>query len=336
MRFTQKVEAEQEIKLDLKDKKIIYWLSENARLPCTEIARKTGLSKDSVNYRIKNLEKKGIIQGYVAVIDISKIGYGTYHLFIQLNKTTPDAREQIIKLLKNLPFVKVVIEFSGRYDFEIGIAAKNIDELDSFITQITEKTSHYLQESQLLVLSKTYSAKIFPETIDANSAEEKIELPRREQNQKEKLDKTDIKLLSLLAKDASLPLYKLGQETKLSADAVSYRIKNLIKMDIITGFNIRIDHTKFKLHHFHTFLKLTNMKKEIEKEFINFLCSKKSTTHIIKGLGRWDLEFESVFPSHFELHDFLKELKNKFPENISEYNSILIYKVYPINTVKYE
>jgi hypothetical protein len=67
-----------------------------------------------------------------------------------------------------------------------------------------------------------------------------------------------------------------------------------------------------------------------------FLCSKKVITHVLKGLGRWDLEIEMVFLSHFELYDFLKELKNKFPKNISKYNSVLIYKVYSINTVKYQ
>ena len=77
------------------------------------------------------------------------------------------------------------------------------------------------------------------------------------------------------------------------------------------------------------------MTRDKDKKLIDFLCSKKSTTHIVKSLGRWSLEFESVFQSYFELHDFLKEMKDKFPENISKHDSVLIYKIYQINTVEY-
>jgi hypothetical protein len=73
-----------------------------------------------------------------------------------------------------------------------------------------------------------------------------------------------------------------------------------------------------------------------EKEIISHLISKKSTIHIIKGLGKWDLEFESILSSHFELHNLLKELKAKFPENIQNHETSVIIKVHPINTVNYE
>jgi len=123
---------------------------------------------------------------------------------------------------------------------------------------------------------------------------------------------------------------------KLSPQVIRSKMKQLTKDGIITGFNIRIDHTKFGLHHFHTFLNLTHMSQEGEKTMVHFLASKKSTTHIIRGFGRWDLEFESVFASHFELHDMLRELKDSYPDKILKYDSVLIFKVYPINTVDYE
>ena len=60
--------------LNLKDKKILYELEKDARITNSLIARKVGLSKDAVGYRIKQLEEKGIIKGYRAIIDVNKNG----------------------------------------------------------------------------------------------------------------------------------------------------------------------------------------------------------------------------------------------------------------------
>jgi len=58
--------------LDLKDRKILYYLDINSRQSNSDIAKKVGLSKEVVNYRIKRLEKEGIIKGYYTVLDFYK------------------------------------------------------------------------------------------------------------------------------------------------------------------------------------------------------------------------------------------------------------------------
>ena len=45
------------VKLDLKDKKILTLFDENARLSNSQIAKRVGLSKPAVEYRLKRLEK---------------------------------------------------------------------------------------------------------------------------------------------------------------------------------------------------------------------------------------------------------------------------------------
>jgi Lrp/AsnC family leucine-responsive transcriptional regulator len=57
------------IKLDLKDRKILYELDLDARQPLTRIGKKVGLSKDVVSYRMKKLQDEGIIKNYYTVID---------------------------------------------------------------------------------------------------------------------------------------------------------------------------------------------------------------------------------------------------------------------------
>ena len=49
------------IKLDLKDRKILYELDMNSRKSNTEIAKKVGLSKQVVGFRIKKLIDEKIV-----------------------------------------------------------------------------------------------------------------------------------------------------------------------------------------------------------------------------------------------------------------------------------
>jgi len=70
------------MEIDVKDKRIITELSLNARAPVSAIARAVGLSKQVVKYRIENLEKRGIIEGYYAILNITKMGFAYHRIFV--------------------------------------------------------------------------------------------------------------------------------------------------------------------------------------------------------------------------------------------------------------
>ena len=68
-------------KLDLKDRKILYHLDINCRQSFSQIGKKVGLHKDVVAYRVKKLQKKEIIKGFINVVDYSKLGYNLYRFY---------------------------------------------------------------------------------------------------------------------------------------------------------------------------------------------------------------------------------------------------------------
>ena len=60
--------------MDKIDKKIIFELQKNGRLSNFQIADKVGLSPSPCLRRIKNLEKKGVISGYTAIVNEELFG----------------------------------------------------------------------------------------------------------------------------------------------------------------------------------------------------------------------------------------------------------------------
>ena len=62
------------IKLDLTDRKILTELDKNCRISNSVLARKVNKSREAMKYRIKQLQQKGILTGFITSINPNKLG----------------------------------------------------------------------------------------------------------------------------------------------------------------------------------------------------------------------------------------------------------------------
>src|SRR3989338_6790520 len=115
-----------ELRLDVKDKKILYELDSNSRQPLSIIAKKVGLSRDIVNYRISQLISKGIINGFYAAIDISKLGYIFCRIFLRFQKIDPAKEEEIIEYCRKCPSIGWMYTVDNRWNLVFAVYVKNI------------------------------------------------------------------------------------------------------------------------------------------------------------------------------------------------------------------
>jgi len=65
-------------KLDLKDRKILYYLDFDSRQSFRSLGKKVGLSKDVVTSRVKKLKENNIINSFFAVLNYPKMMYTIY------------------------------------------------------------------------------------------------------------------------------------------------------------------------------------------------------------------------------------------------------------------
>src|SRR3989338_4618506 len=95
------VEKSETIKLDLKDRKLLYELDKNCRQSNSEIGKKIRLNKNTVNYNIKRFEQEGAILGYYTVIDNSKLGYFSFRIYANFFNTKQEQENEMINWLIN-------------------------------------------------------------------------------------------------------------------------------------------------------------------------------------------------------------------------------------------
>src|SRR3989338_7353170 len=134
--------------LDKFDQRILYELDKDSSISLQDLAKKVGRTKQFVHFRIKNLENKKIIEGYHAIVDMSKLGYFTFRLYFDLqNFIEKDEEEFVAFLKKDIPQVWTITRMHGKWDYAVFIGVKTIKEFhevwDAIMLHYKEKIKKY-------------------------------------------------------------------------------------------------------------------------------------------------------------------------------------------------
>ena len=114
--------------LDFVNREIIRKLSEDARLPFSELAKQLKISNSLVHQRVKKLQDAGIITGFSVQLNPKAMGYES---FTYTGIVTKEARfaYSIAEDLKKIPSVGECHWVSGKYARCSKIVARNNEDL---------------------------------------------------------------------------------------------------------------------------------------------------------------------------------------------------------------
>jgi len=138
--------------IDSTDKKIISILQENARLSNAEIAEKVGLTASSVHERVKKLEKKGILKGYVAIVDAEKLGKPMM-AFIRLNVSSQTIRETMQKLCAAEHDILECHDVAGEDCYILKVRAEGPKQLERLLLAIKSKSDSIRSVTNIVLSS---------------------------------------------------------------------------------------------------------------------------------------------------------------------------------------
>lgn len=141
--------------LDALDYKILAELTDNARLPVTELARRVGLSKTPVAQRIRHLEAIGLITGYRAILSPLRLGL-THVTYVEVNlsNTREQALQQFNAAVRAIPEVEECYLIAGRCDYLLKVRARDMAdyrrimaEKISVLPHVSNTSSHVSMEA---------------------------------------------------------------------------------------------------------------------------------------------------------------------------------------------
>ncbi len=161
--------------IDEIDRQIVLLLQEDARLSNSALAEAVGLTVSTVHERVKKLEKKGIIKGYVAVVDAEAIGKPIM-AFIRLTVgTTPagylEAKQDVMEACRCEPDILECYGVAGEDCYILKVRATSPKDLERLIERIRSKATVSRSITSIVLSTFKESSIVVPYTYHGSESD---------------------------------------------------------------------------------------------------------------------------------------------------------------------
>ena len=124
------------VEIDDVDRRILTALHADARMSNSALAELVGIAPSTCHGRVRLLQYVGVIRGFYADIDPSAIGLSLQAMIsVSLQSNARGRIDSFIQQIRRRPQVMEVYFLAGADDFILHVAARDTDDLRSFVVQ---------------------------------------------------------------------------------------------------------------------------------------------------------------------------------------------------------
>jgi Lrp/AsnC family transcriptional regulator, leucine-responsive regulatory protein len=315
------------VKIDLKDRKILYQLDLNCRQSNNQIGKKVGLSKEVVNYRIKRMQENGIIKCFWTSINSLKLGYYAFRIYINFLDVNPEIKNKIINYFKDYKNVWTLQSAKGPVDLSAIIWADDIYNFNIFWNKTLDRYGNHFEKYAVSILTQVNCLKRSYLLKEGYDKSDRDYYTISCIGEPVKIDNLDYKLLNEIADNARIPLLKLAKKLNSSSQTINYRIKSLIKKGIILAFRVDIDISQLNLQNCMIDIYLKDHTKG--NKIKEYLKVNPYVEYIMDMTIGWcDINFELLIKNFNSLTKIVDEIDKRFPGAIRKTNFWMARKVH--------
>jgi Lrp/AsnC family leucine-responsive transcriptional regulator len=138
--------------LDALDSKVLHTLMQQARMTWAELAAQLGLSAPATAERVRKLEERGVIQGYLTQVNPQSLGYDLT-AFIAVTLEHPRDREAFLAEVLARPEIQECHHVTGDDDYVLKVRCQGTAGLERLITDGLKQIPGVLKTRTTIVLS---------------------------------------------------------------------------------------------------------------------------------------------------------------------------------------
>ena len=121
--------------LDRIDRQLLAELQNEGRVTNVDLAKRVGLTAPPCLRRVRTLEEEGVIRGYHADLDPSKLGFAiTVFAMVSLRSQAEEDLRAFENHIKALPEVRECHMLNGEIDFILKIVSRDLQSFQEFLT----------------------------------------------------------------------------------------------------------------------------------------------------------------------------------------------------------
>jgi Lrp/AsnC family transcriptional regulator, leucine-responsive regulatory protein len=135
------------------DRLIVRELCADGRISYTDLAEKVGLSVSAAHQRVRRLEQRGVIQGYVARVDLDALDL-PLTAFVSIKPIDPAAPDDAPEHLAGLSAIEACHSVAGDESYILKVRVGGPGELESLLQEI--RAAANVSTRTTVVLSTPY------------------------------------------------------------------------------------------------------------------------------------------------------------------------------------
>ena len=138
------------------DLKIVRLLAGDGRMSFTDLGRATGLSTSAVHQRVKRLEQRGVIRGYVAQIDYEQLNL-PMTAFISIRPMDPSQPDDSPDRLRDIEEIESCWSVAGDESYILKVRVPTPGHLEDLLARIRGAAN--VSTRTTIVLSTPYESR---------------------------------------------------------------------------------------------------------------------------------------------------------------------------------
>lgn len=157
--------------LDDTDKRILLAISNDGRYNYVQLGKRLGLNPKTVQKRIREMEEKNVINGYVVFLNRDEIGLGFYKVCIYL-KDYQEKYKNFVEYCLQLPNVIHVMETLGPWEVELEMESESVQEFYDVVKEIRNKFSDIIKKTEFVIITDEAKMELVPQVFPGVAGKE--------------------------------------------------------------------------------------------------------------------------------------------------------------------
>lgn len=155
--------------IDTTDFQILRSLGEEGEWQIAPLAAKLKLPVSTLEYRVRRLEKEGIVKGWVYSIDASSFGMLDYRLLVTMKQIDEATRQSFFTFCARHPNFYTLVRCIGSWDYEIGVEVESQERVIDIVQNIYEAFSNTVRSVKSIPTFQCLKTSMFPFRAEADS-----------------------------------------------------------------------------------------------------------------------------------------------------------------------
>ncbi|MFH1072802.1 MAG: Lrp/AsnC family transcriptional regulator [Nanoarchaeota archaeon] len=316
--------------LDETDLRILAELDRNARMSTVQLAKKVHIGKETANYRVNTLQKKGILIKFVTMTNPARFGYSVFKVYIRYQFMTKDVHEEIIRWLTRHEYIYWVVSCKGKWDLNFCIFARSINQYDELMMPFFDLFGKHVRDQEINT-TLVVGIKSKDWLSQKKKSGTKLVFFGGETSEAH-IDKMDFEIMKTIANNGRMNATLIAEKIGTTPRIAIYRMRELEKKKIILGYTTSLDLALLGKQFFKAMISFSTFNKKVRMRIQEYCLQRPHIGFFIFCVGSWPLEIEFIVDDNAQFYKEMDAFQETFPE-MSTYDFLIYPKEFKFDWV---